>query len=74
MPLFRKKTPDALPFDPAAQTLAVRRSICTGEMTLGSVDRQTGQFHDLCLVEDMRELEEICRRLGVEAKDVKTIY
>ena len=39
MPLFHKKE-KPLPFDPERQEPAVRRSICTGEMTLGFVDRQ----------------------------------
>ena len=38
-------------FDPATQEPAVRRSICTGEMTVGYIDKATGKFHDLMMVD-----------------------
>lgn len=70
MHLFRKKEP--LPYDPALQEPAVRRSICTGEMTVGFLDRDTGKFHEYMCVRTREELEEFCRRLGVT--DIRTIY
>lgn len=70
MRLFRKK--EALPYDPAAQEPAVRKSICTGEMTVGFLDRDTGKFHEYMLVRSRGELEDFCRSLGVT--DIKTIY
>ena len=71
MPLFHKKQPAPLPYDPNAQEPAVRRSICTGEMTVGFIDKATGKFHDLMLV-DEQGLEEFKRRTGCE--NPKTIY
>lgn len=71
MSLFRKKDPP-IPYDPALQEPAVRRSICTGEMTVGFVDRQTGRFHDYMCVRTPEELEAFCRRVGV--RDIRTIY
>ena len=64
--------PAPLPYDPAAQEPAVRRSVCTGEMTVGFIDRDTGVFHDYMCVRDQTELEEFCRSIGV--KDIRTIY
>ena len=71
MPFFKKKTLPPLPYDPETQEPAVRRSICTGEMTVGFIDKATGKFHELMLV-DSQGLEEFCRRVGTAS--VKTIY
>ena len=49
----------------------MRKSICTGEMTAGFVDRKTGRFRELML-EDERGLEEFRRATGAE--DVRVIY
>ena len=70
MRLFRKSEP--LPYDPARQEPAVRRSICTGEMTVGFLDRDTGKFHEYMLVRTREELEEFRRAAGVT--DIRTIY
>ena len=71
MGLFGKKAPAPLPYDPDRQQPAVRRSICTGEMTVGFIDLQTGKFHELMRV-DASGLEDIKRRCRVE--NIKTIY
>ena len=42
MGLFGKK--QKIAFDPAKQEPAVRKSICTGEMTVGFIDKETGKF------------------------------
>ena len=70
MGLFHKKP--KLPYDPAAQEPAVRRSICTGEMTVGFIDRETGRFHEYMLVRTPAELEAFRQSLGVE--ELRTIY
>ena len=71
MKLFRKKAAPSFAYDPKRQEPAVRRSICTGEMTVGFIDRETGKFHDLMMV-DHQGLEDFCRAVGQET--VKTIY
>ncbi len=67
----KKKTMPAFTFDPAAQEPAVRKSICTGEMTVGYVDKATGKFHDLMMV-DRQGLEDFKRQAGVES--LREIY
>lgn len=67
----RKKEPE-FTFDPATQEPVVRRSICTGEMTVGYIDRQTGKFREWMRVDDQAELEAFCRRIGIES--MRTIY
>ena len=73
MSLFYRKKRAPEPFDPAWQP-AVRRSICTGEITVGYIDPQTGKFRDLQMVPDQASLEEFFRARGVRIEDVKTIY
>ena len=74
MGLFKKKKPAAIAYDPATQQPAVRKSICTGEMTAGLVDRATGHFTDLMRLEDQAALEAFCQSLGASEEDVKIIY
>lgn len=71
MSLFRKKPP-AIKYDPATQQPAVRRSICTGEMTVGFIDKATGRFRDIMRVDGQRELEAFMKDIG--ATEYKTIY
>ena len=72
MPLFRKKREPSIAYDPARQQPAVRKSICTGEMTVGFIDRQTGKFVDLMRVDDQKELEAFMKQTGVD--EIKEIY
>ena len=76
MPLFfRHKKEEKRPaYDPLRQQPAVRRSICTGEMTAGLVDRDTGKFHELELLRTREELLAFCARMGVGEEDLRTIY
>jgi len=71
MPLFRKKPVAKIAYDPKTQEPAVRRSICTGEMTVGFIDKASGKFQDLMLV-DSQGLEDFRRQVG--ADEIKTIY
>ena len=74
MAWFRKKQPETIPYDHENQVPAVRKSICTGEMTAGFVDRETGQFHDLMLLENQQAVERFCKDTGVKSGDLKVIY
>ena len=70
MSLFKRRRVE-INVDPDTQQPAVLRSICTGEMTVGFVDKATGKFTDLMCV-DQKGLETFMREIGVE--EVKTIY
>ena len=73
MSLFKRKPRQpALRYDPQTQQPAVRRSICTGEMTAGFIDRRTGKFTDLMLLNGLRDLEQFKKDVGTE--DIKEIY
>ncbi|MBQ9269393.1 MAG: aspartate dehydrogenase [Oscillospiraceae bacterium] len=70
MGIFKRK--QGIRFDPETQEPVVRRSICTGEMTVGLLDRRSGRFSELMLVRNQQELKDVCRQLGVA--DIRTIY
>ena len=74
MELFRKKTPPAIPYDPETQEPAVRSSICTGEMTVGFIDRKTGKFREYELARSQGDVDAFCKRVGMEPQDIKRIY
>ena len=69
----KKKTP-SITYDPNTQEPAVRKSICTGEMTTGFVNRANGKFTDYLLVHDQVELEAFCRDVGTDVGSIKVIY
>ena len=73
MSLFKKRPKSAdVTWNPQTQQPAVRRSICTGEMTVGFVDKATGKFTDLMRVDGQQELDRFMESIG--AKEYKTIY
>lgn len=74
MRLFQRKASPSIPYDPEMQQPALRQSICTGEMTVGFLDRKTGKFREYQLARDQREVEDFCRRAGVAPEDLKRFY
>ena len=74
MPLFKKKAPPPIPYDPETQEPAVRTSICTGETVMGFVDRKTGKFQEYELARSRSDVDAFCARVGVEPDDLKQIY
>ncbi len=74
MNLFRKKELPMIPYDPAAQEPAVRSSICTGEMTVGFLDRKTGKFREYALARSRSDVDDFCRRVGIEPANIKRVY
>ena len=73
MSLFKRKPKaPAVAYDPQTQQPAVRRSICTGEMTVGFIDRRTGKFTDLMRVDSQYELDRFMQSIG--AQEYRTIY
>lgn len=66
--LFHKKKP-AVSFDRSKREPAVRKSICTGEMTAGFIDKETGKFIELMKIESLEEFKE---QVGDET--IKIIY
>ena len=69
---FRKEKKPA--YDLEKLQPAVRKSYCNREMTLGFIDRATGQFRAVCGANSQRELEDFCRDYGIRPEDLKTFY
>ena len=74
MPFFRKKKPESAAVDLSGTRPAVRKSICTGEMTGGYIDAETGKFHELELIGGPDGLADFCKSMRVSPDDVETIY
>ena len=76
MGLFSKKNPEniSVDFDPTREEPAVKKSICTGETTVGFVDRATGRYRDVKKVTTPLEIEMFCQQTGWDPKKIKTIY
>ena len=74
MSFFRKPDAPSIPYDRETRVPAVRSSICTGEMTVGFLERKTGKFHEYALARSQRDVDDFCRRVGIEPKDLKRIY
>ena len=74
MSIFRKKRPAPIPFDPEKEEPAIKKSICTGEATVGFVDRATGHFRDIQVVTTPLDIADFCRRTGTDPNSIKTIY
>lgn len=72
MRLFGKARPVTISYDPKRQEPVIRKSICTGEMTAGLLDRDTGTFHDIMRLEDEEAVRGFCVSLGVD--HVRVIY
>ena len=66
--LFHKKK-QTISYDASLQEPAVRKNICTGEMTAGLLDRDTGRFHELMKIES---LEEFAEQVGTD--QIRMIY
>ena len=67
--MFFHKKKQPIQYDPAKQEPAVRKSICTGEMTAGLIDRETGKFVELMKIES---LEDFTSQIGSE--NIRIIY
>jgi len=70
--LFRWKRTFA--YDKATQEPVIHKSICTGEATVGFVDKATGKYSDLRKVTDEADIMRFCREYGIDRDTLKTIY
>ena len=70
----KKKGSSGISYDPRMQQPAIRQSICSGEMTAGFLDRETGKFHELMLLHGPEEKKKFCESTGVKPEEIKIIY
>jgi len=51
----------------------IRASICTGEKTVGFLNRQTGRFEEISLIRTEEDLDAFKSRYGISG-DIRKIY
>ena len=72
---FAKRRPaETRPWNSARQTPAIRCSICTGEQEAGFIDRETGAFTGVMLLEDDRDLQDFRETYGLGDMTIRKIY
>ena len=54
-------------YDPAKEKPMIRASICTGEQVAGFKDLVTGEFHEIMLIRNEKDLEDFKKAFGVQA-------
>ena len=74
MTLFHRKKHLSVAFDPLKEEPVVKKSICTGEATVGFVDKNTGQYRDIRKVTSPVEIEAFCEEVGIDPQTIRTIY
>ena len=69
--LFTKKPAfkPAYDFNPEKEKPIIRASICTGEQVAGFKDKETGEFHEVMLIRDSRDLAVFKQAYGLERVD-----
>ena len=71
---FGKKEPPKILYDPEKLEPALRTSICTGEMVVGFLDRETGRFREYELSRSQNDVEAFCKRVGIAPEKLKRFY
>ncbi len=75
MGLFGKKKEAPPPaFPPEDYEPVIRSSICTGERVGCMRHRRTGKLQELMLIRTNEDVEEFCRRYGVQRDKIRTVY
>ncbi len=75
MALFHRKTRAVTGprFDPEKYTPVIRCSICTGEMSAGFRNRETGKTEEIMLIRDEKDLAAFREQYGIEG-DIQKVY
>ena len=70
----KKQAGETLNWDPKYEEPVVKKSICTGEATVGFVDRATGKYRDVKKVTSAAEIALFEEETGLEPGKIRTIY
>lgn len=74
MHLFRKKeSKTERKYDADKLTPVIRASICTSEKSAGFLEKDTGKFHEVLLIQSEKDLEQFKKQYGI-SEEIKTIY
>lgn len=70
----KKKQEKPLEYDREYKRPAIKTSICTGEMVAGFLDKSSGKFEDVRMVQDEREIEVFCKSCGISRDEIVKIW
>ena len=73
MGLFAKNKTKSITYDSTLQSPAIKASICTGEKVAGFKNIHTGEFTDVMLIRDGKDLETFRKMYGIDG-EIETIY
>ena len=66
--MFFHRKKEKKTYDPAIQTPVLRRSICTGEMTAGFRNKETGRFEEVMLIRSEKDIDDFMSEYGISEK------
>ncbi len=61
-------------YDKEKLTPALHSSICTGEKVAGFIDNNTGQFKDIMLIRNKKDLNCFLMEYGIKKEDLKSDF
>ena len=71
MGIFLKKKKSTTSYDKDHKLPVIRASICTGEQVAGFKDLHTGQFEEVMLIRNAKDLETFKSRYGIDGEITK---
>lgn len=69
--LFSKKPGSEVSYryDPEKERPVIRASICTGEQVAGFKEKESGEFHEVMLIRNQKELDQFMKTYGLDHMD-----
>ncbi|MCR5054237.1 MAG: aspartate dehydrogenase [Lachnospiraceae bacterium] len=67
--LFKRKSNDKFGHDPKKEKPIIRVSTCTGEQVAGFKNIKTGEFHEVALIKNKKDLESFMKTYGLDHVD-----
>ena len=71
---FKKQKETAPQFPPEDYEPVIRCSICTGEKVACMRHRASGRLQEIMLIRTPGDLDEFCRRYGLEKEKIRSVY
>ncbi len=72
--MFGRKAVRSESYDRENYKPALKCSICTGEQTAGFLEIHTGQFEDIMLIRDQKDLDRFIASYHLDPAEITKIY
>ncbi|MBR1814495.1 MAG: aspartate dehydrogenase [Lachnospiraceae bacterium] len=72
--MFGKKQMPTKTYDKEIKKPAIRCSICTGERVAGFINRNTGKFEEIWLLQSEKDLDGFLKTYGIKKEEMSEIY